>query len=127
MTLAETVKSYYEAVESKDMSLLRELLAPDFSFEGPMMTFDGADAFIRFMESAPFEASHETIQMVSDDNSVAHVFLFSITAPAEAEVPMCEIFDLACEIFDLADGKIKSARLFFDTAKFPMPMDGAAA
>jgi ketosteroid isomerase-like protein len=120
MTLAETVKSYYEAVESKDMSLLRELLAPDFSFEGPMMTFDGADAFIRFMESAPFEASHETIQMVSDDNSVAHVFLFSITAPAEAEVPMCEIFDLA-------DGKIKSARLFFDTAKFPMPMDGAAA
>ena len=119
MTITETVKSYYEAVEGKDMSQLRELLAPDFSFEGPMMTFDGADAFVKFMENAPFEASHETIQMVSDGNSIAHVYVFRIAAPAIVEIPMCEIFDLG-------DGKINAVRLFFDTAKFPMPMDGAA-
>jgi limonene-1,2-epoxide hydrolase len=120
MTPAEIIISYYKAVEGKDMRLLRDLLAPDFSFEGPMMTFDGADDFIKFLATAPFEASHEPIQMVSDGNSIAHVYLFRITAPAIAAIPMCEIFDLG-------GGKINTVRLFFDTARFPMPMDGAAS
>ena len=117
MTPIETVKSYCEAVENMDIDRLSDLLAPDFSFEGPMVTFDGADAFLNFISTGPFESSMETIQMVADDSSVAHVYLFRMTAPAQAEIRMCEVLDVS-------DDRINSAKLFFDTAKFPMPMGG---
>lgn len=117
MNSVDTVKAYNEAMESKDMTRVRELLADDFSFAGPMMTVEGADAFVEFMSGGPFEASQETIQFVANGNSVAHVFLFRMTAPETAEIRMCEILGVT-------GGKIDSSQLFFDTAKFPASLGG---
>lgn len=117
MTPVEIVSAYRDAVDAMDMEKLRELLATDYSFQGPMKTFEGADAFVEFMSTGPFKASQETLQMVAGDDAVAHVFLFRMTAPTEAEIRMCEIFDVR-------DGRIASSKLFFDTAKFPMQMGG---
>lgn len=117
MTPVEIVSAYRDAVDAMDMEKLRGLLAPDYSFRGPMAAFDSASAFVEFMSTGPFKARQESLQMVAGNDAVAHVFLFRMTAPVEAEIRMCEIIDIR-------DGKISASKLFFDTAKFPMQMGG---
>jgi ketosteroid isomerase-like protein len=113
-----TVTAYYEAFGRKDLQQLREVLAPDFSFKGPLMAFDSAEAFVQAISSMPFEATIEGSRFISDGPRVAHAFLWRMTAPAQAEIPMCEVFELA-------GGKIRSAELYYDARLFPAPNTGA--
>lgn len=49
MERRETARAYYEAIDAGEYERLRELLADDFVQTRPDRTFEGADAFVRFM------------------------------------------------------------------------------
>jgi ketosteroid isomerase-like protein len=103
----KTVSAYYEAFGRKDLKKLRETLAADFTFKGPLMAFDDPDAFVEAMGQMPFQATVEGSRFIADGDRVAHAFLWKMTAPAKADVPMCEVFEVAT-------GKIRSSELFYD-------------
>ena len=46
-TTQEAVRRYFEAWAAKDFDALRDLLADDVTFRGPLGQADGADACIR--------------------------------------------------------------------------------
>ncbi len=112
--VTDIVRAYCDAFAAKDMQSLRSLLSDDFSFQGPMMTSDGADKFVEQMRNFPFQARFEDSRMVVEGENVVHMFDFVVTAPVEGSVRMCECFEVT-------NGKIHSSRLYFDTAQFPKP------
>lgn len=112
MTTLETVKAYYAAFERKDMKAVRELLAPDFKFKGPMMSCTGPEEFLSAMAAMPMEASFESSRLIAEGGRAANAYLFKMKSPAKAEIPMCDFFELK-------NGKIRSCELFFDARLFP--------
>ncbi|MCI0518438.1 MAG: nuclear transport factor 2 family protein [Woeseiaceae bacterium] len=113
MTPVEVVGIFYRAMANRDKAALRSVLADNFSFKGPMMTFDGPDSFVDAMMNPPFEASITNSQFITDGMRVAHTFVWNMTAPARAEIPMCEVLTLR-------GSRVLHSILFFDTQQFPV-------
>lgn len=111
-TAIESVNTYYEAFGRKDWKKVRAVLAEDFTFKGPLMSFNSAEAFIEAVGNLPFEATVEGSRFIAEGNRVAHAFLWKMTAPAKVDIPMCEVFELL-------GAKIRSAELFYDARLFP--------
>jgi len=110
----ETVTKYYEAAARKDRKALRAVLAPEFTFKGPLMAFDGPDAFVEAIVGMAFDAEPEGSRFIVDGERVAHAFLWKMKTPTTAEVPMCEVFEVS-------GGRICSSELFYDSKLFPAP------
>jgi len=110
----ETVTKYYEAAARKDRQALRAVLASEFTFKGPLMAFDGPDAFVEAVVGMAFDARSERSRFIVDGERVAHAFLWKMKTPTKADVPMCEVFEIS-------DGKIRSSELFYDSKLFPAP------
>lgn len=110
----KTVGAFYEAFGRKDLKALRDLLAPNFTFKGPLMAFDNPESYVAAMAQLPFEAKILDSRFIADDDRVAHIFTWRMTAPAKAAIPMCEVFELK-------GGKIRSSELFYDSKLFPIP------
>lgn len=110
----ETVARYYEAAATKDGKALRSVLAPNFTFRGPLMAFDGPDAFVEAILGMGFDAGVERSRFIVEGDRVAHAFVWRMKTPAKAEVPMCEVFEIS-------GGKILSSELFYDSKLFPAP------
>ena len=90
-----------------DAELLRELLHPDLSFEGPMYEFSSAGDFIESLkQDPPRDMDYRITKSFTDDNSVCLVYDFSKTG---VTTPMVQLFDID-------NGKIRRIRLVFDTA-----------
>ncbi|MFC4358169.1 nuclear transport factor 2 family protein [Halobium salinum] len=49
MSVPDAVTTYYDALDDGDYEALREVLAPDFAQRRPDRTFEGREAFVRFM------------------------------------------------------------------------------
>lgn len=113
----DVVQEYYGAFAGKDMQRLRSLLSPAFKFRGPLLTASGPDEFIKAMAQMPFDATVSGSRFIADGNRVAHAFLWSMTAPAKADVPMCEVLEVE-------NGQIQSADLYYDARLFPQSEKG---
>ena len=108
------VEAFYRAFGQKDFDGLRKLLADDFSFRGPLMAFDGPDAYVAGVSKMPFAGAPANSLFIADGGRVAHAFTWKMTAPAKLDVPMCEVFEVA-------NGKIRSSVLFYDSKLLPTP------
>lgn len=51
MTRTEAVRAYYRALDAGEYDRLADLLAPDFRQERPDRTFEGREAFVRFVRA----------------------------------------------------------------------------
>lgn len=115
MTAAmKTVSAFYEAFGTKDWKKLRSLITDDFTFRGALSTFNGPAEFIAGMSRMPFEGVPEASRFIVDGNRVAHAFVWKMTAPARAAIPMCEVLEVE-------GGRVRSSDLFFDSKLFPTP------
>jgi ketosteroid isomerase-like protein len=67
------VRRYYDALDGHDYDALGDVLAPDFVQHRPDRTFDGRDAFVRFMrEERPMtETRHDLRETFVDGGRVA--------------------------------------------------------
>jgi len=100
------------AWNAKDEATMRSCLHEDYHFKGPMMEINGPDESIAMMQNFPFECSNENEELIIQDNKAVHIFDWVVTSPFQATIPMTEVLELE-------GGKVKNARLFFDTALFP--------
>lgn len=110
-TGVETIKAFYAAIEGKDKQGIRKLLSSDFTFRGPMRTFDNPDVFAESMVAMAMEGGPRGSRFITEGDSIAHICTWQMTAPKRMDLPMCEIFTLA-------DGKIAGIELYFDSKHF---------
>lgn len=90
-----------------DPELLRELVHPDLSFEGPIFEFSSAEDYIESLkQDPPRDMDYRIIKSFADDKSVCLVYEFSKPGIKTNMV----------QLFDIDDGKIRRIRLVFDTA-----------
>lgn len=114
----DIVKRMDQAFKEKDKETFRSLLHEDYKFRGPMMGFDNAEQATAFVEDCPFEFHNENESYVAENGSIARTFDWVVTAPFQATIRMSEHLSVV-------DGKVKSAELFYDTAKFPQEATAA--
>ena len=111
-TPTQTATAYLNAFEQGDFETARSLLADEFSFNGPMMQFEGADQFLGAIKEMSFGGEFVERWFLETGDTVVMQFRFNLESPAPASVPMCEVLEIA-------DGRVASSRLYFDTALFP--------
>ena len=112
MTSIDVVQQYLDAFfgERIDHGTIRALISEGFTFEGPLMSADGADDYIEklkgFGENAAMSADIHTI--LADENTVVARYDFIVPAGA---VP-------ASEWYTVEDQKITSIQLICDPRPF---------
>jgi len=90
-----------------DPELLRELVHPDLSFEGPMYEFTSASDYIEALkQDPPRDMEYRIIKLFSDESSACLVYEFSKPGVKTNMV----------QLFDIDGGKIRRIRLVFDSA-----------
>ena len=108
----DTVKVFYEAQLSKDWNRVRAILADNFTFKGVKSCFDSPDAFVAGISRISHEGVVVNSRYIVDGNNIAHVFTWRLTAPVNADIPMCEVFEVIGQ-------QLKSSVLFYDSRAFP--------
>lgn len=116
----EAVKKMAMAWDNKDEATLRSLLHDDYKGVCPDMEMNSADDCVAFMKECPFEGSSANLEIISEGDKVVQAFDWVVTAPFQATIPMIEVL-----YFE--SGKVKSSRMYYDTALFPAEFSEAAA
>lgn len=93
----------------KDIERLSNLLADQFSFQGPFFKFDSAVDYINSLKAdPPKDFGYTMISTFEDEASACLVYRFSKPG---VDTPMVQLFKIN-------NGKISKILLVFDTAPF---------
>lgn len=114
MTPREAVETYLDAFyrEQKDYEVIESLLADDFQFVGPMATFKGREAFMRFIRDiGPQKNQIDVKCILAEGDEVAVFHDFRSETPVIGPLPFAEWYSLK-------NGRIQSLRLYFDAREF---------
>lgn len=111
MSNEEIFRTYLERFTGGDVAGAAELLADEFTFDGPILQAKDKAEFLAGSTAAAAMARGCTIHhQWSDGEDVCSVYDFEIETPAGAgAIPMAEWSVIR-------DGKLVSSRLLFDTA-----------
>lgn len=104
------VKQWYLYLNQQNSTGLREIMTDDFAFHGPTVSLSSPSSYIQMVKD--FGGWVETTGLVADGPTIVHEFIFHMTAPAAADIPMCDIFQLRGEL-------IASSRVYNNPADFP--------
>ena len=110
MTPLELANIYMDAVyKTGDFDNLKEVLADDFIFRGPLYKFDTANDYIEAMQTAPPKGFEYSLLNSYENNSSA-CLIYEFSKPG--------VSTIMTQTFEIDNGKIKSILLIFDTAAF---------
>ncbi len=112
--VGEIVDRYYQAWGSGDFVGLRQWLADDFTFDGPLMTASNPEEYIERTQAnaAMFAGSDYAVVGRVVDGTHAVVLATLTMGPTTLHT---------AEHFEVRDGKISGVRLYFD----PTPLRAA--
>ncbi len=112
MSSAQVFREYLDRFTAGDLEGARELLAEDFSFDGPMLQAHGRDEFLAGAAGlGPIVRGNQMLRQWEDGDEVCSVYEFKVETPLGAgSIPMTEWARVR-------DGRLVSARLIFDTAQ----------
>lgn len=119
MSNTDIVKKFSDAFCRGDIGAIKQVVAENYSFKGPMMQLEGREALIAFIENMPMVMSEKNSTYIEQGDTVVKQCRFEFSVPPIGLQEMCEVFTLK-------DGKITKAQLYYDTAAFPKPEQQAA-
>lgn len=111
-TKQDIAKELVEAWVTKNEEVIRKYLHVDFHMKGPMMELNSMEECVASMDGSPFESTCQNSEMIEQGDSVVHVFDWVVSAPFQATIPTVEVMEFAGE-------KVKTSRLYYDTAILP--------
>lgn len=114
----DVVKRCNEAALKKDFDTIKQVLHPNYTLKGPMMSINSADEFIAFMKDCPGECTFENVQFIEAGDKIVQTFDMVMTAPTPSRARVCSVMTLE-------NGKIRSEEMFYDTKD--MPQDSATS
>lgn len=100
----------YQGAMDKDGNRVRSALTDDFTFKGPITSFDDPDIFVEAMIG--IDATVTQSHIIAGDHEIAHRFVLEVSAPFQATIPMCDIIELENNL-------IKHIQLYADSKLFP--------
>jgi ketosteroid isomerase-like protein len=108
-TTQETAAAFYSHIENKDFAAVRSLLHDDLDFQGPMASFDSADALVAMLQGlSEVTASFRRKHLFVDGEKACFVYdLITHTPIGPSPV---------AEYLVVRDGRIASIRAHFDAA-----------
>ena len=106
------VRMFYTALSERNSKKLRSILTDDFTFKSPLAEFETPEGYVDMV--GKFGGWVETLDFIVESNRVAHTFVYHMTDPGVADIPICEVFELK-------NGLIKSSRAYNNAADFPSP------
>ena len=114
MKPTDLVRNYYTAFDSHDFARARALLRDDFRFSGPLMQAHSPEELFDKMKGFDCEFKNQLVHVVETGETVGALVDCVFCRPFQATVRMSEWFTIA-------DGKIASSVLVYDTRQMPMP------
>ena len=100
---------FYDGAMKKDARQARAALTDDFTFRGPMGSFDDPDAFVASLLA--FDADVTESRLIVDGERVAHLFVLDVAAPMPARIPMCDVLEFRGD-------RIRAIELYTDSRLF---------
>lgn len=99
---------FYNGAMDKDARRIRSALTDDFSFRGPVASFDDPDSFVQSLLGV--DANVTNSRLLVDENRVAHLYVLDVLAPMQARIPMCDVLEfrgsIICTIELYADSRL---------------------
>lgn len=110
MSSLELAHKYMEIFYSgRDPEELRDIFSVDLTFKGPFFEFDTAESYIDSLKADPPEGMHyRIISAYESGTSACLIYEFSKSGVC---IPMAQMFEVA-------DDRISSILLIFDTGAF---------
>jgi ketosteroid isomerase-like protein len=113
VTPAELAAAYFESWQARDVAALRQVLADDVSFRGPLGTADGADACIQGLSRMASIMTRVVVQKVFADGDDVLTW-FELHTSVAAPVPVANWMHAEA-------GRIARIRVAFDARGFAPP------
>jgi ketosteroid isomerase-like protein len=113
---AQVAEDFFAAWTGKDFDHARALLHDDLSFQGPIDTFDNADAYLQAIQRlSQIVTGADKRKVFADGDDVCVIYDLK-TAP----VPSAP----TAEWYRIRDGRIASIQVFFDARPFAPLFEG---
>ena len=121
MTAAETAARYYDAWQNKGGDLSDVPLASDFTFTGPVASFDSADGYRAMArEAGAAVTSFEVRRQFVDGNTVCSIIDWEMAATGLGPLT-------SAELLEVEDGMIVRGELIYDAEGLRKAMAQAGA
>jgi SnoaL-like domain len=119
MSPKDAVALYYEAWISKRGDMSEVPLAPDFTFLGPVASFNDAESYRTMAREAGAMVTSFTVrQQFTDGNRVCSIIDWEMALPV---APMT-----SAEVLEVEDGQIVRGELIYDAQELRAAMAAAA-
>ena len=106
------VMKWYLTLNQRDRDGLRQTMTDDFTFHSPLGDFDSPEGYVEMV--GKFGGWVDTKRFIVEGDTVVHEFVYHMTDPGTADIPMLEIFDMR-------DGLIQASNVYNNPADFPSP------
>ena len=121
MTVQETVASYYDAWQNKAGDLSDVPLADDFTFSGPVASFDSAAGFREMAaEAGQAVTSFSVRRQFVNGNTVCSIIDWEMSIPGTGRMT-------SAELLEVKDGRIIRGELIYDAEELRRAMADSAA
>ena len=108
MTPLDTVALYYEAWKTKHGDFTGVPLADDFTFVGPVASFDNAEGYRQMARGAGQAVTRfEVRRQFVDGNTVCSIIDWEMALPGVGRMS-------SAEVLEVEDGRIVRGELFYD-------------
>jgi ketosteroid isomerase-like protein len=116
MTSQETVAAYYDAWQNKAGDLSEVPLADDFTFIGPVASFEDAAGYRAMAaEAGKAVTSFEVRRQFVDGNTVCSIIDWEMAVPGVGKMT-------SAELLEVEDGKIVRGELIYDAEELRRAM-----
>lgn len=109
---------FYCGAMDGDARCIRSALTDDFTFRGPVASFEDPDSFVQSLLGVGAKVTNS--RLLVDEDRVAHLYQLDVSAPMQARIPMCDVLQFRdnyiCAIELYAD-----SRLFQPDGNAPAP------
>ncbi len=106
------IMQWYLTLNQRDAKGLRATMTDDFTFHSPLGNFDTPEGYVEMVGA--FGGWVETKRLVVEGTAVVHEFVYHMTDPSTADIPMLEIFDMKGD-------RIQASTVYNNPADFPSP------
>ena len=120
MTVQETVASYYDAWQNKAGDLSEVPLADDFTFTGPVASFDSAAGFREMAAEAGQAVTGFSVRrQFVDGETVCSIIDWEMAIPRVGKMT-------SAELLEVEDGEIVRGELIYDAEELRRAMADSA-
>jgi len=110
----EVVNQYYDLLNNKNFSGLKDLLSENMSFTGPVVQRSGANGYIDALKRLfKFHKKSQVLQQFENGNDVCSIYGLIMDKPAGGSLSV-----VIADWIRVVDGRIAEQKIYYDPREF---------